>query len=155
MEQKTGLDKAAYVMLTISMIVTVLCIVALLGISIYGIGVGLGDSNGGGWLIFIVMAMGVVLVPTIISWIAQLILYFQGRSQYKKGNLRSARVLGIINSAVAIFGSLYLCGFMLSGDDWSLGWILLSLIPGGAVVYMSVVLILLIISRNKSKIAQN
>ncbi|MBE5865279.1 MAG: hypothetical protein E7292_03570 [Lachnospiraceae bacterium] len=154
MEQKTGLDKAAYIMLTISMIVTVLCIVALIGISIYGIGVGLGDSNGGGWLIFIVMAMGVVLVPTIISWIAQLILYFHGMRQYKKGNLKTARVLGIINSAVAIFGSLYLCGFMLSGDNWSIGWILLCLIPAAGALYMLIVLILLIISRNKSKLAQ-
>lgn len=155
MEQKTGLDKAAYTMLTFSGILALLCMLTLIGLSVYGFVVGIGDSNGGGWIIFLIMVGGIVLVPAIISWVAQLILYFQGIRRYRKGNLRSARALGIGNCIAAILGNLYLLAMFSNGGDWSIWWIESVLVPGIGIVYMLVVLMLLIISNIKSKLAQN
>ena len=87
MEQKIGLDQAAYVRLSVSSILATLCILGTFGASVYGFVEALGDSNGGGWLMLIILMLGVYFLPTIISWIVQVIMYVMGRSRYKKGNM--------------------------------------------------------------------
>lgn len=155
MEQKIQLDKISYIMLTISGIVALLCMLALMFLAFLGFGVGLGDSNGGGWIFFLIMVGGIALVPSIISWVAQLILYFQGIRRYRKENLRSARAFGIGNCIAAILGNVYVLLVLSMGEDWSFGWIITNLAPGIGIVYMIFPLTLLILSKKRDNSVQN
>ena len=159
MKQKTGLDKIAYVMLTVSGILALLCIVGVLVASIYGFVVALGDSNGGGWLLLLIFMAGIYFLPVIVSWVVQVILYIKGLGRYRKGNLPSARTFGIINCIVSIFGYICLIGeevlILMSSKDWPVGMYVLLFVFGMGIVFMFITLVLLIVSKNKSKIAQN
>ena len=159
MEQKTRLDKTAYVMLTVSGILALLCITGVLAASIYGFVVASGDSNGGGWLFLLIFMAGIYFLPIIVSWVVQVILYIKGLGRYRKGNLSSARTFGIINCIVAILGNICLIVeevlILMSATDWPVGMYVLLLFFGIGIVFMFITLVLLIISKNKNKLAQN
>ena len=159
MEQKIGLDQAAYVRLSVSSILATLCILGTFGASVYGFVEALGDSNGGGWLMLIILMLGVYFLPTIISWIVQVIMYVMGRSRYKKGNMPLARTFGIINAIAAILGNgcliVQIVTVLLGDGEQLMGWYLFVATLVLSIVYMIVPMILLIVSRNRNKIAQN
>jgi len=70
-------------MLSVPAIISALLLIAVVVAGIYITAVGLGDSNGGGWLIFIVMLFGIVFFPVLFAWFLQAFFYFMGFIKYK------------------------------------------------------------------------
>ena len=159
MEQKNKLDKLAYGMLTVSSIISLLCFVAVVVASIYLLCLGAGDVNGGGWMIFIVGAVFVGLFPLVGGWVAQFVLYILGLKKLRRGNLKGARIFGLLNCIVAMAGHaiLLFMGYVtLTGQE---GRIALAIgifaVAGVCLLYMLTVLVMLIVSIGKSKKAVN
>lgn len=159
MEQKIGLDKAAYAMLTVSGLLALLCIVGGLGASVYGFIEALGDSNGGGWLMLIILMVGIFFFPTIVSWVVQVVMYTIGMRRYKKGNLPSARTFGIINSIAAILGNGCLIAqivtVLMSDEEQLMDLYIFVMVLVLCIIYMLFPLILLILSKKRDKSVQN
>jgi len=150
MSVKNKLDKAAYIMLNIAVIITLVLVLGIIGLTIYMTIFAINDTLAGGWVFFIMGLLGIFLCPVIGGWIVQCILHLLGWIQYRKNNMIPARILGLVSSFVSVSSNLTLMvlGIMIYGSDASYLPILLTLIlvPGICIVYMTIPFILLIVS---------
>ena len=61
------------------------------------------DPNGGGWIILIVLIMFIMLLPEVGAiWIVKCIFYQKGKKYLREGNLREARMRGIVCMVMSI-----------------------------------------------------
>ena len=102
MYNKRNLDKITYIMLGIPNSIATLLLLTVVGVGGYYIFEGLGDSNAGGWLIFIVLVFGIWLTPCIILWIIQIIFYIIGLIKNCHNNVRGSRKLGLVNAIFSV-----------------------------------------------------
>lgn len=61
------------------------------------------DPNGGGWIILIALIMFILILPEVGGiWIVKCIFYHKGKKYLREGNLREARMRGIVCSILSI-----------------------------------------------------
>ena len=128
MKTKTKLDRINYIMLGITNIVTVTVIFVLFTIAAYHWCVGMSDSNGGGWLIMILLILGIASMPWLLALASQLTMYIVGFIQYRRNNVMRSRVFALISS-IASFIATLICGITLLSafsNDWSYFVVILS-----------------------------
>ena len=92
MSVKSKLDKVIYGMLSVPMIFSGGCLLVMAVLALWGMCIGAGDSNGGGWLIFIILVAGIVCLPWILCVITQCILYIVGFIQFKRNRMAASRI---------------------------------------------------------------
>lgn len=156
MNEKNNLYKRAYAMLSVPAIISALFLIAVVVAGIYITAVGLGDSNGGGWLIFIVMLFGIVFFPVLLAWFLQAFFYFMGLIKYKKNDIQNAGTMGRICAISSMAGNAYLAfwGFRtLFADDGSLQKYDLILIVAAfiGIIYVGIVLGMLIAAKRSER----
>lgn len=142
-----GVDKVAFGMLSIATIINAIIYIVAVVLSMYAIVVGLGDSNGGGWLIFIVMLLWIGYAPILIVDGLQIVLWKLGVDKAMKGQRKEGRsmwlVSGIIGASISAF-LLYLVWY--SEETGGTFWIVAAI-----VIYFIVVVALFVIRMIKSK----
>ncbi len=106
MGKKNGLDKAAYILLGLPVLIAAVCSVGTVVGTIWGFITALGDSEGGGWLIFIILLLGIVVVPVFVCWIIQCVTYISGVKLYKKDNMPEARKKGMKVASTSLIGNV-------------------------------------------------
>lgn len=156
--EKNKLYKRVYAMLSVPAIISALLLSAVIVAGIYITVVGLGDSNGGGWLIFIVMIFGIVFFPGLLAWFLQAFFFFSGLKKYRKNDMKNARTMGMVCAISSIAGNVYLAflGFStLFGDYGSLQKYDLALIVSAVIgiIYVGIVLGMLIAGKRSEIIS--
>lgn len=147
---KTKLDRTNYILLGITNIVTVVVIMVLGVIAMYYWCVGMSDSNGGGWLLMILIMLGIACLPWLLSLAAQLAMYIVGFIQYRRNNVMRSRVFGLISSIASVVANLISSITLLSAfsKEWSYFIVILSV---GAVVVTYCITTLVLSCINMSK----
>lgn len=128
MKTKTKLDRANYIMLGITNIVTVTVIFVLLTIAAYYWCVGMSDSNGGGWLLMMLFILGIACLPWLLSLAVQLAMFIVGFVQYRRNNVMRSRVFGLVSSVASFVANLISSITLLSAfsKEWSYFVVILS-----------------------------
>lgn len=145
------LDKVAYGMLTVPVMIEVVGIIAVIVASLYAIYCGLGDSNGGGWLIFIVIAMWFVFFSFMVVCLVQVFFWKQGIRKFVEGQRKAARAEGVISATIGCAINVILLFFLCEPDE--IKWIFWVFVIG--IVYHGIIVFLLKIGMRKSKEGMN
>lgn len=79
----------------------------------------LGDSNGGGWILFILFLLGIFLVPAVIAYVVEFFTWLAGMKTRKHDELQSLKFWSISSLANLII-DVGLSVFMFAGfkDDF-------------------------------------
>lgn len=152
MEKKNGLDKTAYILLGLPVLVAAICAVGIVVGTIWCFFTALGDSEGGGWLLFIMFLLGIVVVPCFVCWIVQCAVYASGLRQYIEGNIGAARGTGLKCSVISLIGNIiiFVLGLkILEPEDMSSLDEMIILISAAAIICLCVAMIM--IRRNMRK----
>lgn len=157
MEKSNKLDLISYILLVIPSLSAFLLTLGILGLTVYfGIEAFTTSADFGGWILIIMMLLGVVAVPLLIASIIEWILYIIGLVNYKKQKMGRARVLALISDIMGMLNNFMLLGFcfgmMEDAPEAAIGAIVALL----AIGYLLIPWILLIVSickeRGKAKI---
>ena len=128
MKTKNKLDRINYILLGITNIVTVAVIMVLGGIAMYHWCVGMSDSNGGGWLLMMLIILGIACLPWLLSLALQVVMFIVGFVQYRRNNVMRSRVFGLVSSVASFVASL-ICSITLLAafsETWSYFVVILS-----------------------------
>lgn len=109
---KTILDRINYILLGITNIVTVTVIMVLAAIASYHWYVGIGDSNGGGWILMMLFILGIACLPWLLMLAIQIVMFIIGFVKYRRNNILLSRVFGLISS-IASFIAVLICSVTL------------------------------------------
>ncbi len=102
MKQKCKLDKVTNIMLMIATGLLILLMLAIAAYALYWCVEAMGDPNGGGWILLIIMLLGIFSFSLILGWLIKCILFVVAEICYRKNQMIAYRVLGIIYSAMSI-----------------------------------------------------
>ena len=103
---KTKLDRANYILLGIANIFTAIIIMIIGAIALYYWCIGMSDSNGGGWLLMIIMMLGIMIVPWLFMILVQMGMYIVGLVQYRRNRVKLSRIFGLISSIASFVASM-------------------------------------------------
>jgi len=140
-------DKVAYGMLSVSAIIDIVIFIVAVVLSVYVFKEAMGDSNGGGWLIFILGVLWIVFMPICFGCFAKVVLWKSGMDKAIMGQWKEARNIWIISGGVGMTINAFLLFCVWNPDD--LGGILWIFAVG--VIYFGVIILLLITSMKKSE----
>ncbi len=146
MGKKNGLDKVAYILLGLPVLVAAICAVGTVQATIWCIITALGDSEGGGWLLFIMFLLGIVVVPCFVCWIMQCVTYVSGLRRYMEGNIAVARTKGLKCCVVSLIGNIivFVLGLkILEPEDLSSLDEMLVVIPPVAIICLCMAMIMI------------
>lgn len=141
------LDKVAYGMLSVPSIIAAVLFIAAVAAGLYAIKEGMGDSNGGGWLIFIVLLMWIGCFPALAACCLQAIFWYMCMRKGIKGQWKMAREMGIVSAVVGIVLPAFV--LLLIWKEAEYGLLLAISIFG--ILYYGVIIFLLAISMKKQK----
>lgn len=133
------LDKVAYVMLSIPAMIAVVALMAAVVASLYVIKEGLGDSNGGGWLIFIVVMLWIGCFPVLASCFLQACFWCVCVGKCIKGQWENAREMGMFSAIAGIVLPAFVIFLTWKDAKYSL---LLGISVLGIMFYVGIILLL-------------
>lgn len=152
MQMKSRLDKITKWMLFIPIVILVVLLLVLYGGLVLMGTHALSDPNGGGWLLFIMMLIGMVVFFLVASWVIKCILGIVAMVCYRKNRLTVYRILGIIYCVMSILESLCVCMFLLELlPDMVVAFVVGIVIMAMSVLYFIGLLTLYIISIRNAK----
>ena len=99
--------KKAYEMLSLPVVISAIILMALIGVTIYLIPMGLEEPNGGGWLLVFWILFAIVYLPSILAGILQVLFYAAGLKKYKQNDMKKMRTHGMICAVSSIVGNAY------------------------------------------------
>ena len=150
MNQRNTLDKANYILLSIPNIIVVTVMVPLALMGTYLFFVGSQDTNGGGWIMFLVMLFGVLMAGLFICWILQALFFLIGFKKYLRANYVGARRMALVSSIFAIISCAVFVLFMIpSFDAFEQGKFITASLLGYGLTYSIITFIISVINMTK------
>lgn len=141
------LDRVACGMLSVSVIIDIVIFIMAVVMSVYTFCEAMGDSNGGGWLIFILGVLWIVFAPIWLGFFVKVILWKKGMDKSIVGQWKAARDLWMINGIGGIAINVFLILCVWNPDELeAVIWIF-----AVGVIYYSVIIVLLKISDKRNK----
>lgn len=112
MKKSNKLDLISYILLVIPSLSAFLLTLGILGLTVYfGIEAFTTSADFGGWILIIMMLLGVVAVPILIACIIEWILYIIGLVNYKKQKMGRTRILALISAVMGMLNNFMVLGF--------------------------------------------
>ncbi len=152
MNENNNLLKKAYALLSVSAVISGILLIVAIGIGIYYTVVGLGDSNGGGWLLFIVLIFVVIFFPSILGGVLQILFYLMGTKAYKIENTERAKTYGMISAIAGMAGNAYFAFFFLNKETYQKYQsidVFLIIVAVTFIIYGAIIVGILIKAKNK------
>lgn len=147
LQRLPGLDRAAYGMLGVSAIIDIVIFIVAVVLSVHAFYEAMGDSNGGGWLIFILGVLWIVFSPIWLGCFVKVVLWKNGMDKAIMGQWKEARDLWMINGIGGIAINVFLMFCVWNPDDIRIMlWIFVV-----GVIYYGVIIVLLRIGVKRSK----